>query len=193
MKGTPFAMLVDPAGTILYQGDPREMDEELITSALSASLQVPLYDWPADLDAAKAAFQSGQLADALTKAEANSKVAEAVRGMIDARVGRVRDAAASGDWLTVDERASELADAIKGLPAETEVRGLLKELKSDKDAKKALKAQRQIAKLFEKKIGSSKVDSVLKKVEKIAAGFPAESGVGRDAAKAKSRLEALRK
>ena len=192
MKATPYAMLVGPAGTILYQGDPREMDETLITDALSTALQVPLYDWPAEVDDAKEAFQEGNLADALSKAEADPKIQEAVRAVIDGRVGRLRESAEIGDWLSVDERGKDLADALEGLPEETELRELLKELKSNKEAKKALSAQRQIAKLLAKKVTSSKVDGVLKKAEKIAEDFPADSGVGRDAARAKARLESLR-
>ena len=192
MQAAPYAMLVGPAGTILYQGDPRDMDEALITDALSAALQVPLYDWPAEVGDAKDAFQEGNLADALSKAEADPKIQEAVRGVIDGRVGRLRESAEIGDWLSVDERGKDLADALKGLPEETELRELLKELKSNKEAKKALSAQRQIAKLLAKKVTPSKVDGVLKKVEKIAEDFPADSGVGRDAARAKARLESLR-
>ena len=193
MQGPPFAMLVDPAGTILYQGDPRQMDEELITSALSYALQVPIFEWPSELEGAASAFRKGKLADALSESEGNSQVTEAVQGVIDGRVARIQDAAGIGDWMTVDDHGSTLADAIEGLPQEAGIREVVSQLKRDKDAKKALKAQRQIAKLLDKKITSSKVDGVLKKVEKLAAGFPVESGVGRDAARAKAKLEALRK
>ena len=192
MKATPYAMLVGPSGTILFQGDPRKMDEALITDALPTALQVPLYDCPVEVGGAKTAFHSGKQAEALSKAEADPKIKEAVRAVIDGRVERLREAAKIGDWMSLDDHGGDLADAIKSLPEEAELRELLKELKSNKEAKKALKAQRQIAKLFAKKITSSKVDGVMKKVEKIASDFPADSGVGRDAARAKARLESLR-
>ncbi|QDV05264.1 hypothetical protein Poly30_07600 [Planctomycetes bacterium Poly30] len=192
--GYPLILLVDSGGTILFQGDASKLDESLIAKAVETALTVPLYEWPDDLRKAASSLRKGDLGRALTEVEdageTHAKIAGSLQGMIEGRLTAVRRAADAGDWLAVKTLGDALTGAIEGRPEVDVVEALLARLKED-DAKDILKAQEQIAKIFERDIKAKQFETLQKKIDRIAEDFPAESVVRRDAEHAHKRLREI--
>lgn len=193
VTGIPAAFLVDPSGTIVWQGHPGNLTDAVIEQHLEGALAEPLYRWPKEASKARKALLKDDLADALEEAqelaESHPYVLKTVRQVIDGRVASFEQLKASGDFLAMEERGKALAKALKGLPEQEKVEQMLDELDDDEHAQDVIKAQKKVLKLTEGKIKKGRVDRVVRELEEIVEELP-DTAAARDAQQAIDRIRA---
>jgi thiol-disulfide isomerase/thioredoxin len=67
-KGIPFAVLVDPFGTIVWTGHPMALDEKDIETALVGAFEKPVWQWPAELQPVVQSLEAHEFATAMNLA-----------------------------------------------------------------------------------------------------------------------------
>lgn len=179
VSGIPHAFLIDPTGTVVWEGHPARLSEETIQSSLAGALKRPLFDWP---PASKSVAQSvvhGDLADALEKAGKLSEADEGpqivaeVRGIIEGRLKAAESSLSEGDLLGAKTSGEELVKGLKGLPEQERAQKVLDSVESHADAKAILGAQEKIAKVREKDPSKRKeLERALEDMKKITSELP---------------------
>lgn len=194
-SGYPSAVLVDPAGNIVWQGHPSEVNAAIIEPALKGAMPKPLWEWPDDAKKVKKAVIKRNLAEALQEAtalgEPGTEVRVAIEGLIAGKLASLKAAQEEKDWLRVDVLGDELSRSFKGLPQEAEVATIVAALKADKEAQTILAAQERVAKVFAGDIKRKQIDKLKKDLQKIAEEHPG-TAAERDAKAGIEELEKLR-
>ena len=194
-KGFPSSVLIDSSGTIVFAGHPAKVTSEMVTNATAGALPIGLYDWPDDLKKAAKTLRKGDYEGTLAAINKEgpdfTTYADAIRAVVAGKIKALDAAIGSGDWLRVETMAKGLKDQLGKLPEAEEVKTALDNLKADKEAQAILKAQKRIAKVFEKKINKSKASKLKDSVRKIAKDYPG-TVVERDADRAVKRLDEIR-
>lgn len=190
-SGYPNSVLFDPSGKAVWQGHPGELQNSTIEKALTGALPKLPWEWEPALQPAAQLLSKRQYAKALTEAEKAGEpgktLADAIRGIVRARVTALKAAKEAGDYLTVIDEAKSLAKELAGLPEAVEVAAIDKAVADDKNAQDIAKGQRQVREFLEQKIKNRDLPNVLKKLEKIQTDLP-DTAAARDAAKAILKL-----
>ena len=186
--GLPTAILIDPAGTVVYKGHPNSLSNSVIESVLGGALKTPLWQWPDSAKAARKAFTKRQFAKALAKAGEDADVEAAIRGVIDGALKGLTALHEEGNYLTAAEFAADLQKQLSGLPEAEQAKEVADAIKGDKTAQKILKAQQKVRKMGEGRIKKGKIPNMIKSLEKIVAEYP-DTAAARDA---QGMIDALR-
>ena len=155
VRGIPNAALVDPSGKIVWQGHPMGLNDEIIESAISGALSLPVYEWPSELSSIKKSIAKGKLSKALADAEKKpiaqeTGVLDAIKSMIQGRLAGIRSAMEAGDYLTAQTLIDQSKEGLKGLPEEEELESIEENIDSDPQAREVIKAQKIVRKLITK-------------------------------------------
>ncbi len=179
VSGIPNAVLVDPSGTILWQGHPSSLTNALVEEAIKGSITTPVYEWGGSAKGIKKAFLKGNFAKALKEAdklaedeELGTEIGVMLRKMVADRVASYEADLERGDVLKAYDGAKALASGIKGLPEEERISALLKAISKDKAHKAALKAQTKLIEISALELRRKKdCDESIKQLEKLMKGF----------------------
>lgn len=197
LSAYPTAWLVDASGTVVFQGSPYKITEEMLEGLLDGALNKPLYEWPSSLSAVKKLVMKKQYAGALDKATAlaqsdaeAAEVAESIRGLIDGKIRSMQKAAEEGNYLAATTLAYSASKEFKGLPAADTASELLATLKKDKKAQSVMKGQKAVRKLTQDTPNSVKeIQEQIARLKRLASKY--EGTIA--ATEAEENIEALRK
>jgi hypothetical protein len=184
VSGIPHAFLVDPTGTIIWEGHPGNLKPADIEKALEGALTKPMWEWPASAKGVRTAMQKHKYADALagadklTEADQGPLIKAAIQTTIASRVKAMKTALEAGDFLTAQDASTDLQVALAGLPEQAEAKTVGDTIKANKDAGPIMKAQKSIRAAKAEEYKSSKqlekgIDS-MKKIVKELPGTIAE-------------------
>lgn len=195
LNSYPSAALVNPAGNVVWTGNPGGINDALIEQHIAGASTLPpgigalQKLWGDEGSKVIAALQKGQLAKALQEAE--KAEGENAQAMLDAVKKRVAGKAQglksmleSGDILGFLEGAALAKKDLKGLPEGKEIDDLVKETKGNKDAKATLKAQEFVARIAAKARDAKRkkdLDPLIGALEKFLAQVEGESNFGIEA------------
>ena len=180
-RGYPHAALFDPSGEIVWSGHPNSLSNGTVEKALKGASPFLSYGWAKPFHGVAKSISKSQFAKAIKDVDRMVKSeevgAEAVRAhvqrILDARLKKLDQAVASGDFLRAKGLADALDGNLSGLDAEGTVDEVIAHLKKDKTAKLVLKGQRALAKLKEgdlrkkknKELAMGKADMLAKRYE----------------------------
>ncbi len=180
ISGIPHAVLVDPTGTVVWEGHPGGLDAATIQKHLAGALEKPLWEWGPSAKDTKSALLKRKYGEALESAAKISEedggpaIKSAIERLVKSRVEAMKSALAEGNFLTAQDLGTELSKALDGLPEEADAQQVLADIKANKDADKVMKVQKTIRGLKAQRLGKRKelekaiVD--LKKIQKDFAG-----------------------
>jgi hypothetical protein len=171
-------VLVDPSGTIIWQGHPSSVTNELVEKAIVGSIKTPIYEWGGSAKTIKKAYLKGDFAKAIKaadklgeKEELGKEIGTMLRGMVEDRVAGFEKHLEAGNVLKAFEGAKGMSKAVKGLPEESKIKALLTKISKDKDLKKALGTQQKLAEIMATEVRKKKeCDACIKKLEKLLKG-----------------------
>lgn len=113
----PFAILVDPTGVIVWEGNPAELAPTALDAITAGSLALPAHRWPKDAEPLRDALRSARYAEAraiaIRTAGPGTEYAAFVDRVAARRADLMQAAFERGDYLTAGELAAQLA---VGLP-----------------------------------------------------------------------------
>lgn len=144
VKPLPDAVLVDPAGTIVWRGNPADLRDRTIERALPGALTEPLWTWPDSAAAARAEVRAGRFAKALELAKGDEATAAGIRRIVAAHATALEAAHERGNVFATKERAELLAASADGLPEAARAAELLEAIAADDAAQAVLAAQIEI-------------------------------------------------
>lgn len=197
VNGIPHAFLVNPAGTIVWEGHPASLTGSTIEANLEGVITKPLWEWTGKAKKAKQAFLANDFAGALAAADKlaeedpfGKEIGGVLRGILATRVESIDVALEMGNVLKAYEGAKALSKGLRGLPEEVKVKDALKRISKDKQLKAWLKTQEKLRDIASTELKKKKeCDACIDKLEKLLKGNEG-SFVG-DAIEAK--IKALRK
>jgi len=181
--GIPHAYLIDPDGTVAWEGHPASLNDGEIEKLLRRTRDFYLRDVVEALRPAARAFGKGSLVEARTLAQEVKDHAGDEETMIDAqyvldRVQATRDywarevqeGEAAGRYEQVFAALEKLQKHFDGGPAGEEAAARLKELKASADVKTELKAAKELDRLradfSDAGTSERKLDDVARKLER---------------------------
>jgi hypothetical protein len=177
--GIPHAFLVDPTGTIVWEGHPGELQPAEIEKALNGALTKPMWEWPASAKGVRASIQKHKYADALSGAEKLSEadqgpvIKAAIQAIIASRVKSMKTALEAGDFLTAEDAATELQAALAGLPEQAEAKTVGETIKANKETPAIIRALKSIRAAKAEDYHSSKqFEKGIDTMKKIAKDLP---------------------
>lgn len=198
VKGIPNAVLLDSAGRVVYQGSPSRITDEMVEQVLPGTFKTPVYEMSKELDSVKKpllSHQFGKAVKAADRLEQGQELKEAILALVSGQVSALRASQEAGDFLTVTEEGKRLSKECSGLPEAKEVAAILKEVNSDRDAKRIIKGQKAVRKLQGEVPDLQRekdVRELIESVEKVQKAFEGTIA-GKEAAQLKARLEAMLK
>ena len=153
----PSAVLVDPWGVIVWQGNPADVPMEKIESLLEDALATPAHRWPEEAKAVREALRSQRFTEA-QRVAGNLKASGAeVAGFVGrfvARRGELLEAAfAAGDFLDAHTLAGELQRGLSEGALRARAQAVGAEIGSREGAMEVLHAQRRLRELW-KEVGA---------------------------------------
>lgn len=148
----PFAVLVDPCGVIVWQGNPGDVPLETIAAQLEGALALPAHRWSAAAAPVREALRAGEYARAERLArslpERSAEIAALV-GRVTARRGELLEAAfAREDYLGADELAAELERGLEECALRSRAEAVRSEIAARAGANAVLAAQRGLRDLW---------------------------------------------
>lgn len=148
----PFAVLVDPFGVIVWQGNPGELPLDEIEALLEGALTLPAHRWPSAAAPVREALRVGEYARAERLArslpERSAEIAQLV-GRISTRRGELLEAAlAREDFLAADELAAELERGLEQGVLCSRAKAVCAEIVARPSAGPVLAAQRDLRELW---------------------------------------------
>ncbi len=197
VAGIPHSILLDATGKIVWDGHPGELKEETIEAAMKGSLKSPMWDWPKEAGATRAALQKHQFAAAIAEAAKlqgdQATLKDTIQALVDGRVASMKSANEAGDFLSAQDTATRVKKECAGLDAEKEASALLDAIAKDAKAGLVIKAQQKVRKLRDEPISSAKdIDELLKQAQKLAKSN-SDNAAGREAQAFATELEAKKK
>lgn len=179
IKGIPHAVLIDPSGTVVWNGHPGSLSVDAIQKSLAGALPKPMWEWAPATKTVRAALMKREYAKALAEAaklgeaDGGPTILTSIEGIVKSRVEGMRSAYAQGDYLTAEEAASALSKELAGLPDQDAAAQVLADLKANKDAQPVLKAQKQIAKIRAAGLTKRKeIEAAVEDLQKIISQLP---------------------
>jgi len=146
VSGIPNAVLIDPSGTVVWQGHPGSLTGGIIKKALDGALEKPMWEWPAATKKLKGYLMKDSYAKALAEA---GKLEGPYKGLVEAQIAgklsAVVKAREAGDFLGAQTKGQQGKKHLKGLPEVDQIEVILKELAKDPEAKRVLKGQKKLA------------------------------------------------
>jgi len=148
----PFAVLVDPCGVIVWQGNPADLAMEAIEAQLADALALPAQRWPAEAKPVREALRAKAYAEAERLArgvpERGAELARFV-GRLVARRGELLEGALAGaDYLGADELAAELEHGLADGALRTRAVAVRAEIAAKDGARAVLDAQLRLRELW---------------------------------------------
>jgi len=148
----PFAVLVDPCGVIVWQGNPADLPVERIEELLEGALALPAHRWPAAARPVREALRARKYAEAERLSSSSpgqgAEIAKLV-ARITARRGELLEAAlAAQDFLGADELAAELEAGLADGRLRSRATAVRAEIAAKGDARVVLAAQRELRELW---------------------------------------------
>jgi hypothetical protein len=144
--GIPNAVLVDPSGTVVWQGHPGNLTGSIIEKALDGALEKPMWEWPAETKKLKGYLKKESYAKALAEA---GKLEGPYKGLVEAQIAgklvAVEKAREAGDFLGAETKGEQGKKHLKGLPEADQIEMILKEIAKDPEAKRVMKGQKKLA------------------------------------------------
>lgn len=179
VDGIPHAVLVDSTGTVVWSGHPGNLDEGKLGQAVVGALPKPLWEWPSEAKAVKAAllkhaYKSAlDAAAGLSAAAGGEEIRSAIQGMVKAMVAAMNDARQKGDFLTARTMASALEKELAGLSEAAEATRVTADLAADKSAQEVIKGQQKLAKIEAKAPRKKKdVAAAIEDLKKLKMEYP---------------------
>ena len=138
VRGIPNAVLVDPSGTIIWQGHPGSLSSSQIEKALEGAISLPVYEWGKSAKSIKKAFLNQEFAKAIEaadklgqKEESGKQIAGLLRGMVTSRVAALQADLEKGDVFKALSGAEALSKNLKGLPERDTLEELITKVSKD--------------------------------------------------------------
>jgi len=181
IRGIPYAVLVDPAGTVVWRGHPGSLDEATIEAALAGAFAEPVTAWSKDaqgvVDALRARrfAQALQAAEALPQGEERDSILATLRRQITDRAAAIRRAFKEGDFLTARNLARSARTEFAGLPEGDEAKAMLERIESDPATLALVSAQERIAALRQEAGGRmtrTRAEEILEEAGDVAKEHP---------------------
>lgn len=178
VSGIPRAFLVDPSGTIVWEGHPARLGASQIEAHLGNALPKPLYEWPASAKKVKAAYLKGNFSSAIAQADKlgesdpfGLEIAGILRGMLTSQVEAMEAALEEGDVLSAYTIGTSLSKGVKGMAEAENVTAVLGRIAKDAQLKGWLKAQQKLEDLSSAELRKEKdCKKNLKALEKLLKG-----------------------
>lgn len=193
VSGIPNAVLVNPAGKVVWQGGPTGLRGDMIEEHLKGALATPIYELPSEASGVAKALKRRQFSKAIDEAASlqGPELKEALEGVVGAQIEALKAARTEGDFLTASETAKRLTKEFAGLPAGDEAKSIGAEISKDSDAKRVMKGQIAVRKIKQTEVKRSKDAAELaKKLERLESKFEGTI-VAREASEYRARLEAM--
>lgn len=163
VSGIPAAVLVDPSGTIVWQGHPSSLTSAIVASAVTGSIPTPIYEWGKSAKDIKKSFLKGDYAKAIKAADKLSEkedigkeIGTMLRGVVAKKVAGFEADLERGDVRKAFEGAKALMKGIKGMPEEETLEELTKKISKDKELKAIHKVQDKLASILEMEVKKKK-------------------------------------
>ena len=183
VSGIPNAVIVNPAGKVVWQGSPSRISDDVVEGFLGGALATPVYEMPKEASAVAKSLRARQFAKAIAAAAdlQDPTIKESLEAMVVAQVDALKAARDEGDFLSASETAKRLAKELAGLDAGAEAKTIASELGRDGEAKRVIKGQKAVAKLRGEPVKRPKdAAELIKKLRKLEDKF-AGTAAGRDA------------
>jgi peroxiredoxin len=180
VRNIPYAVLIDPHGTIVWRGFPNRLREELIEQTLKGALERPVWQWPESARALAVPLTRGDYAAALEQSaslphEGDFDPAALVRERIAAIVAVFEAAVQDGDYRNALRFAERLQRELGTLPEAQAIAGRAEALLADPEVQEQLDGLDRLEKLERGFLGAStpgEVESLRPKLEALALEFP---------------------
>lgn len=150
--GIPAAVLVNPSGTIVWEGHPSRLTNAIVAKAVTGAIPTPIYEWGKSAKDIKKSFLKGDYAKAIkaadklaAKEEVGKELATMLREVVTKKVASYEADLERGDVRKANEGAKAFQKAIKGMPEEEVLKALVTRISKDKELKAVLKAQDKLA------------------------------------------------
>lgn len=148
----PFAVLVDPLGVIVWEGNPAELGSEAIDAAMREQMTRPAYLWPEDAAPVRDAFRRGRFDDARRLAESVGTISSELTSFVDRSIERRRHlmqtAYDRGDFLSADDLAGQLVSGLNGGVAKSRATEMRDRIAKDERAVRIKAALTQVRQLW---------------------------------------------
>jgi len=175
----PRAVVIGADGTVLYNGHPMELKDEVLAKAVNGALAKPMWEWSGAGKGVKGALLKRDykgaldLATKLTPADSGPEILAAVQAMVKSKVENLRSARARGDYLGAQSAASALQKELVGLPEADEAAKVVAELAADPKALEVIKGQQKLAKIEAKEPGKKKeLQAAIDDLHKLQKEYP---------------------
>ena len=161
--GIPAAVLVDPSGTIVWEGHPSSLTASIVAKAVTGAIPTPIYEWGKSAKDIKKSFLKGDYAKAIkaadklaAKEDIGKEIGTMLRGVVTKRAAGYASDLERGDVLKAHDGASAFLKAIKGMPEEEEMKALVAKISKDKELKAVMKAQSKLAAILKIEVKKKK-------------------------------------
>lgn len=177
VTGIPNAILINPAGKIVWQGGPGGLTDDLIEEHLAGSLKTPVWEWPKEASSVRTALVKRQFKKAIDEAaeltgQETGGIQESLIALVEGRAKALSADYESGDFLSAAESAKTIAQECAGLPAGDTAKEISKKISSDSEAKRVMKGQAAVRKLKQEELKRPKeIEEAIAKLEKLSRKF----------------------
>ena len=195
VTGIPDAILINPAGKIVWQGGPGGLTDALIEKHLEGSLKTPVWEWPKEASSTRKAVLKRQFKQAIDEAakltgQATEGIHAALVALVEYRSLALKAAYESGDFLTASDNARKISKECSGLEAADAAQEIAQQISSDAEAKRVMKGQSAVRKLKQEQLKRAKdVREMVKKLKTLSRKYDG-TAAAREADTFSVRLEA---
>jgi hypothetical protein len=153
ISGIPHAVLVSPAGKIVWRGHPSSLSGAMLEQHLEGALTKPLWEWPATTQRVRQHLARADFGRAMTEADRlgdealTAEVKGAIESLVALHVGALEAAYERGDYWTVDTDGKALVRALGNLPQAERVGELVDDVGRDRDKQRIVRAQGEVIKI----------------------------------------------
>lgn len=156
----PYALLIDPAGAVVWSGNPAELEEGAVEQALVGALPVAVREWPAELDQVRRELTGGRYGAALSAlrsapdSELTDAIEHSIHSLLEERAAIAEAALERGDLLAAKEIEEAMLPATEGLEVAARFAAVTRAVERDESG--VLEAQIELRELWR---GVHEVDS----------------------------------
>lgn len=170
----PRAVIVDANGTVLFNGHPSTITDDLLAKAVVGALAKPMWEWSGAAKGVRSALGKRAYKSALDQAAKLSAADEgpailaAVKAMIAGKAEGMKGAFARGDFLGAQETATDLQKELAGLPEAAEAQKVIADIAADAKALVVLEGQKKLKKIASKDLSKKReVKSAIEDLQKL--------------------------
>ena len=180
-RALPFAVLLDATGVVVWQGNPGELDVDLVEQLIENAQDAPAYLWPESASPVRAALSNEDWTEALEAAAGletphlSTPLGKFVGHVVARRAAVLQQAMERGDYLLADRVAGSLLTGLKEGSERDVAERARAAIASDKQATAVLAALREMQELW---LGVSEVTTraaageLNARLQAIASGHP---------------------